>query len=253
MADLYVGDFGRVGEYFVPTTNFEDHKTTFNFDGIKFHKTDDALYVGLHCTSIEGLNKKSTIQFPACVLLKLSTKPYEYEAFDGGQKKKATIEPTNREKLLYAYLTGEDPELNYEKNEGKGGFLAIGASANDAPILAGDGNAKKHARFVIEFDDEIKPFDMSGDNFRLDSLASGNGKGGKGYNSKPAETEAQKIEARKQAVKAVVRGFRAIAVDGNDDEYMTAMIGLADNPKFAVLTCLHLGLPIPSNLGHWTF
>lgn len=239
MADIYIGEFGKKADYYNIQTNFEDHKTTFNFDGCRFHMTDDGLLIGLHVTSIEGMNKKSTITFPSLVLMKLNTKPYEYESFTDGKKVKATIEPTNREKLLLSYLTGEDPELNWEKNQGKGGFIAIGTSANDAPILNGEGNAKKHARFVIEFDDDIKPFDMSGDAFALENLASKSGGKG-GYSGKPAETEAQKIDARAKALEKLMLDM------GLD------LKGASESQLFVVHASLLLGLPVPSS-ANFTF
>ena len=235
MADIYIGEFGKKGDFFNIQTNFEDHKTTFYFDGCRFLALPDGLLVALHVTSIEGMNKKSTITFPSLVLMKLSTIPYEYESFTDGKKVKAMVEPTAREKLLLSYLTGDDDELNWEKNQGKGGFISIGSSANDVPILNGEGNAKKHARFVIEFDDDIKKFDMSGDAFALENLASkGGGKGG--YSSKPAETEAQKIDTRNKALGALMLDM------GLD------LKGASESQLFIVHASLLLGLPVPNNI-----
>ena len=235
MADIYIGEFGKKGDYYNIQTNFEDHKTTFNFDGCRFHACDDGLLIGLHVTSIEGMNKKSTITFPSLVVMKLNTKQYEYESFTDGKKVKAMVEPTAREKLLLSYLTGADPELNWEKNQGKGGFISIGSSANDVPILNGEGNAKKHARFVIEFDDDIKQFDMSGAEFALDNLASkGGGKGG--YSGKPAETEQQRIDARAKALEKLMLDM------GLD------LKGASESQLFIVHASLLLGLPVPNNI-----
>lgn len=235
MADLYIGDYGKKGEWFAPNTNFEDHKAMVNFDGCRFLEVDDGLLIGLHATSIDGLGKKSTITFPNLVLFHLHTKPYEYEAYTDGAKKKATIEPTNREKLLYKILTDKENGFDHETNSGKGGFISFGASGNDAPILAGEGNYKKHARFVLEFDDDIKRFDLSDDKYKLDGLA-GKGSGKSGYSSKPAETEAQKIEARKTAI--------ALLMTDLGLDYKQA----SDNQVFLVHSCLLLGLPIPANI-----
>lgn len=253
MGKLYVGNFGKLGEYFVPTTNFTDHQCTIEFDGSRFFKTDDALYVGLHVTKIDGLSEKSTCTFPCNMLFKLSTKPYEYEAFTGGQKVKSTIEPTPREKILYMYLTGEDPELNYLKNEGKGGMLMTGEYSNDADILDGQGNAKKHSRFVIEFDDDIAKFDMSGDTFSLDGIASGTVKAKSGGGGKPAETESQRIEARVKAIESLVK-LHMPKLSFDDPNLMTASIKtLTKDPQFVVHACFVLGMPIPSGLAHYDF
>lgn len=251
MGKLYIGDFGKLGEYFAPTTNFQDQQCTVNFDGSRFKLTDDALYIGLHVVSIDGLSEKSTCKFPCNVLFKLSTKPYEYESFSGGAKKKEMVEPSNREKLLYHYLTGEDPELNYEKCQGKGGMLMLGEYSNDAAILAGDGNAKKHSRFVVEFDDDIKPFDMSGDSFSLDNIASGTAKSGKGYSGRPAETEQQKIDARVKTIETLVKTYLDAPSDISDQVLNKAVNSAMCDTRFLTLVSLALGLPIPSNFKHY--
>jgi hypothetical protein len=253
MADLYIGDYGKVGDYRVPATNYEDHRVTFNFDGSKFHLTDDALYIGLHCTSIEGLSRSVKLTAPYSVLLVLHTKAYDYETGFGDNKKKVTQEPTPREKLLYTLLTSDDDAFNWEKNQGKGGLLMIGANANDAAILNGEGNLKKHARFAIEFDEDIKPFDMSSDSFRLDSIAGGSAGGKKGYNSKPAETESQRIEARIKAIEALVKIHKNLADDADPKAVEKAVKAALREPIFATHACIVLGLPIPSNLSHWEF
>jgi hypothetical protein len=251
MGKLYVGDFGKINEYFVPTTNFQEHPVTINFDGSRFLKTDDALFIGLHVTSVDGLNEKSKCTMPCSMLFKLNTKPYEYESGFGDSKKKATVEPTNREKILYWYLTSESDELNYEKNQGKGGMITFGDFSNDAAILAGEGNPKKHSRFVVEFDEDIKPFDMSGDSFSLDGIASGTAKTGKNYSSKPVETEAQRIEARIKAIEALVKNRKAYDGDPTPAQLQVDTMACMHEPKFITLACLVLALPIPSNLTHW--
>ncbi|MFN7762541.1 MAG: hypothetical protein ACK5RE_17990 [Pseudanabaena sp.] len=188
---------------------------------------------------------------PCNILLKLSTKPYEYEAFTGGQKVKSMVEPSNREKILFHYLTGEDPELNWEKNQGKGGMLMTGEYSNDAAILAGEGNAKKHSRFVIEFDDDIKPFDMSGDSFSLDGISQGTVKSGKGSYKSNGQSEAQKIADRAKAIETLVKERKKLADDADSKALFDATYTCLHEPSFIVHSCLVLGLPIPSGLTHY--
>jgi hypothetical protein len=246
MGDIYIGDYNKIGEYREAVSNKEDHTCMFNFDACKFHVTDDAVIVGLHCTDISGLNAKSTCKpFPTNIAIQLHRKPYEYESGYGENKKKATIEPSTREKLLIKYLTDEESACHYSKVEGQSGFIAFGKAENDAAILSGEGNAKKYQRMVLGFDGEGSgEFKMDGDTFRLDvGTSQGKGKGG---SSRPAETEAQKIEARGKAIEAMVRRFKALPDDAKDEVVAKALDDSMRSPNFLVLVSLTLGLPIPS-------
>ena len=221
MSDLWFSTekkgFNQLGDFIHLEHDWNSSNVVIEFSAMKAIKLDNgSICLGMIATKITGVANNVKIEFPFACAVTIHTEPYQI--YDAKAKGKVEVKNGDLEAVLLKYF-GDD--FNFEKCY-KGSIELVYTKFVSA-VIEGKMTHEQLALVTLEETEDLPIKDL-----RLESSKNGS-KGGKSY--APAETTAQRIEARTKALFALADDLLTDKVKEAPTLYQVTLAVVALDPE----------------------